>query len=196
MDWARKKASFRRRAKEALRSVEMGGRKAERPALAVTELPAFQGARTVLAFVSLGDEPPTRPLLEAVLASGKRLCLPRIVSGQSRFEAAAVGSLDELRPGVYGISEPPPSAAAVDPSELDLVIVPALAFDVSGNRLGRGGGYYDRFLAALPPHAVTVGLTFEAALWPRVPVEAHDVPVQWIVTESRTMRAQEGGARR
>ncbi len=97
-------------------------------------------------------------------------------------------TLDELEPGCMGIPEPKKSlrqesGRIVDPQNIELVLVPGLAFDASGNRLGRGAGYYDRFLARLRPSTVLIGLAFECQVFESVPVEPHDRPVDFVVTE-------------
>lgn len=95
-----------------------------------------------------------------------------------------VTSLDELAPGTLGILEPKRTEAVPLP-EIMTVLVPGLAFDIHGNRLGRGKGYYDRFLSSLPPSVLTVGLAFDEAVYDSIPHNAYDVPVNVIVTENR-----------
>ena len=98
-------------------------------------------------------------------------------------------SLDELEPGYRGIPEPKASlrrepGRIVAPEDIELAIVPGLAFDTSGNRLGRGGGFYDRFLLKLPPTATVVGLAFDCQVFESIPVEPHDRPVDFLITET------------
>ncbi len=103
--------------------------------------------------------------------------------------------LEELRPYSLGIREPKselrtdPSRQA-EPDELALILLPGLGFDLSGGRLGRGGGYYDRFLSRVPANVPRVGLAFECQLLERIPMQPHDQKVDWIVTENRTIRCQ------
>jgi 5-formyltetrahydrofolate cyclo-ligase len=87
----------------------------------------------------------------------------------------------------HGFPEPRASLPSVGPGEIDLVIVPGLAFDPRGHRLGYGAGYYDRFLAGLP-NARTVGIGFDFQLLAEIPVGTHDLPVAWVVTERRALR--------
>jgi 5-formyltetrahydrofolate cyclo-ligase len=98
-----------------------------------------------------------------------------------------LASLDQVKAGAYGIREPA-GDETIEPAELGLVVVPAVAFDRRGQRLGRGGGYYDRFLELLSPGAVTCGVTFARYVLDRVPTEPHDKPVQIIVTDSDVIR--------
>ena len=115
---------------------------------ALLQLPVWQQADTVLAFASLPDEPDTHFILQSTLAAGKRLLLPRVVN-KTAMEWAEIPVLSALAAGAYGIAEPPGTLPAADLTALGrtLALVPCLAADVHGTRLGRGGGYYDRFLA-------------------------------------------------
>ncbi len=138
-------------------------------ARALTALPAWQAAPAVLAFAALPDEPDTLPLLRAALAAGKRLYLPR-VAGKA-LETVPVRDLAALAPGAYGIREPAGPAAPLPPGALALV--PCLAMDAHGVRLGRGGGYYDRFLAGFAgPRLV---LCPAALVLPALPRAAWDI---------------------
>lgn len=138
-------------------------------------LPAWQSADTLLAFAALPDEPDTTPLLQLALAQGKRLLLPRVV-GKTAMEWVPVADLAALRPATMGILEPTgPALPTADfpTGAACLALVPCLAADRTGVRLGRGGGYYDRFLAhykgnkfLICPHA----LLFDA-----LPSERHDI---------------------
>lgn len=144
-------------------------------------LPCWQTARAVRAFVSLPDEPDTFPILRRALADGKTLLLPR-VTGPGTMDWVAIPDLSLLQRGAYGIWEPPASLpSAAQPGGLSLV--PCLAVGTDGVRLGRGGGYYDRFLA----HAKGERLLLcpSALILPGIPGEAWDVPFapQEILTE-------------
>lgn len=110
-------------------------------------LPDWQQADTVFCFVSMRDEPDTTAILQQALASGKRLCVPRCLPGdQGLMDIVEIASLNDLQPGRYGILEPCGGhVTALEPGALALI--PCLAVDRQGVRLGRGAGYYDRFLA-------------------------------------------------
>lgn len=136
---------------------------------ALTALPVWQAAPAVLCFAALPDEPDTGPALRAALEGGKRLFLPRVTDGL--METVPVQGLGALVPGAYGILEPSGPAEALPPGTLALV--PCLAMDKKGVRLGRGGGYYDRFLAAHSgPRLV---LCPAALVLPALPREAWDI---------------------
>ena len=138
----------------------------------------WKRAEGVFAFVSMWAEPDTRPLLEAALREGKRLYPPRCVP-DGEMEAVRVYSLDALRPGAYGIPEPPADAETA--GEPDLALVPCVSATRDGVRLGHGAGYYDRFL---PRHGcMTLCLCYAAMLADALPTDKHDVPMDHVVTE-------------
>ena len=143
--------------------------------------PVFRQARTVFLFASFGTEVDTFPLLGRALLSGKRVALPRTLLSEKRLVFHRIFTLGELVPGAYGIPEPPPENPVVPCEEADLVLVPGLAFDREGFRLGYGGGFYDRILRKI--RAPRVGLAFSFQLIERVPREEHDLPVDGVVTE-------------
>jgi 5-formyltetrahydrofolate cyclo-ligase len=143
----------------------------------------------VLGFASFGSEVETRAFLHRVLASGRALALPRVDRGARRLVLHWVASLDtELRPGPWGIPEPDPARCRLAaPPEIDFVLVPGVAFDPDGGRLGYGAGYYDRLLAAWPlPLPPLVAAALQIQIVPVVPVLAGDHRVDIVVTESQT----------
>lgn len=148
----------------------------------VMAMDAFARARAVLAFYPTPGEPDIRPLLEMILFSGRTLLLPR-TQGGGEMRALRVRSLGELeRRAPYGLYEPPEDT---EEGTAELAIVPGVAFDADGYRLGHGGGYYDRYLAGFA--GGTIGVCHDARVLARVPRQAHDRPVQWIVTQDRTI---------
>lgn len=146
----------------------------------VLSLETYAHAHTVFAFVGRADEIDTRPLLEAILAAGKRLCVPLCTSA-GQMECRQVTDLGALHRGAYGILEPSETAPLVEPDGIDLALVPCVTCDRHGHRLGRGGGYYDRFLARYG--GKTLLLCREALLREAVPQEPHDRPVTPVVTD-------------
>lgn len=154
----------------------------------------YRDARVLHTYIDARDkEVATRDLVRAALREGRRVVCPRALPG-GRLEHYEIGSLEDLEPGRFGLLEPPPDAArAVDPGAVGLVLVPGIAFDREGFRIGFGGGYYDRFLAVI--EAPSIGLAFALQLVDRVPREAHDVPVDAIVTEREVIdcRAERAG---
>lgn len=147
----------------------------------VLALPEYAEAQSVFCFVSMPGEIDTRPILADALRRGKHLCVPLCV-GDGIMELRRITDLTQLSPGAYGIPEPTADSPRVSPDEAELAVIPCLTCDRSGRRLGRGGGYYDRFLAAYRGAAVLV--CRERLLRAELPVEPHDRPVYWVVTEN------------
>ena len=144
-------------------------------------MPEYQAAGTVFCFVGTSREIDTRPILEAVLAAGKALCVP-LCTAPGQMELRRITALEQLSPGTYGILEPPTDAPRVSVDEVDMAILPCLTCNHLGQRLGQGGGYYDRLLSS--GHAYRCGFCFSLQLRDAVPCEEHDCSVDCIVTES------------
>ena len=146
--------------------------------------PEWTRAGRIALFAGLGDEPDTRPLFDAIQHAGKLAFFPRCRE-DGRLDMVRVGDWGELRKGRFGILEPPEKGLPEPLSGLDLILLPGVAFDPEGRRLGRGGGYYDRTLMGVGeiggPKAVGVGFAFQ--LIERVPVASHDLSVHAILTE-------------
>lgn len=140
----------------------------------------YRTAETVFCFVGTAHEIDTRPILEDILASGKALCVP-LCTDRGIMELRRVTSLEQLSPGFHGILEPPSGSPPVSPDNVDLAVLPCLTCNHLGQRLGRGGGYYDRFLAHY--RGGTVLLCRELLIREEIPVEPHDYPVPWVLTE-------------
>jgi len=174
----------------------------------IEELPVFARARTVALYNALPDELPTAAVIERwrggnygsaalypatvrhsreggnllydkSIPSGKQIVLP-CVDGEQRINSDVDGGT--MREGCFGIGEP--CGAAVDPSEIDLMIVPGVAFDRLGHRLGRGKGFYDRFLAGNSTKVYTIGVCYPFQLLEILPCEPHDQPMDMVVTAS------------
>jgi len=146
----------------------------------VAELPAVRRAGAVALFAAIQAEVDLTALAAELLSRPARVCYPRITEGRLSFHS--VGALDELHPDVWQIPTPPASAPRVPSDQLDVLVVPALAFDGRGHRLGYGRGYYDGELFAAP-RALRVGVAFELQLLDELPVHQADQPVDAIVTE-------------
>jgi 5-formyltetrahydrofolate cyclo-ligase len=147
----------------------------------VTALPEVASAAVVAAFVGVGAEPPTLPLLAAL--APRAVLLPLLLADASLGWGAYDGT---LVPGPRGLLEPRSGGRAL--AEADVVIVPGVAFDGSGGRLGRGGGSYDRALAAV--RVPVVGLAYDTEVVDAVPVEPHDARADVVVTPARVLRVR------
>ena len=150
----------------------------------VVRLTAFRRAATVCCYVALPYEVQTWDMIEEMLAQGKRVVVPFVRPRSKRLGLSEVRDpASELAPGAFGVPEPIPSARRpVRPQAVDLVLVPGIAFDRRGHRLGHGFGYFDRFLARLPKRVRTAGLAFRFQLLDRLPNAAHDHAVHTVVT--------------
>jgi 5-formyltetrahydrofolate cyclo-ligase len=148
-------------------------------------MPEWPAARTVALYAAQASEPDLRHLLAD---AGKTFCFPRVTGDGMAFHQCQ--SMDVLRPGPWKLLEPDPALCPEVPvQEIDLLLIPGLAFTRSGGRLGRGGGFYDRFLTGVHPRAVKVGICFHVQLVEDLPTEAHDHEVDWVVTETEMVRA-------
>lgn len=145
-------------------------------------LPEFKKSKGIGAFASIPGEINTFSILEGSLKTGKKLYLPKVNKDLSSFDYFPIADLKNLAPGPFGILEPTHSHAAPW-EELDLVLVPGLAFDLKGNRLGFGKGYYDRVLPNLKKSALIVGLAYSFQIVEKVPFTSDDIPMKALLTE-------------
>jgi len=150
----------------------------------VFRLTAFRRAKTVCCYVALPYEVQTWRMIEDILANGKRVVVPVTAQRTRRLWLSEVRNpAAELGRGAHGVWEPLPSARRPVPvRKVDLVLVPGVAFDRRGHRLGHGLGYFDRFLSRVPKTTPTVGLAFRFQLLDRLPVTSHDHAVQTVLT--------------
>ena len=147
-------------------------------------LPELETAQTVLLFWSMNYEVDTVPLIDTLSAEGKTVLLPRCLpKGELEIRAYRPQRLVRHR---YGMQEPDEGCAVADKTEVDLALIPALCYDSACYRMGRGGGYYDRFLKDFG--GITVGLCRETLLCDKLPRESWDCPVDFVLTEQNTYR--------
>lgn len=151
-------------------------------------LPQVAAARTILLYASMGAEPDTGTLLEKLTARGKRVALPRCLP-EGRMETRLYLPEVPLIRHRFGMLEPGEEHPLIEREEIDLILVPAQTYDVHGMRLGKGGGYYDRYLSGYSGR--TVGLCRDVLLQEKVPAEEHDLPVELVLTETRIFRRGE-----
>jgi 5-formyltetrahydrofolate cyclo-ligase len=150
------------------------------------ELDEVRVARVVLAFWPFGSEVDTAPLMDVLFERGRTVTLPRIAGGE--LEARTYVPGDPLETTSFGALEPA-DGRVVDPTTIDVVVTPAVAFDRTGRRVGYGGGFYDRLLPRLRPDALRLGIGFDLQLVPEeLPGGAFDLRVDAIVTESEVLR--------
>ena len=148
------------------------------------QTPVFKNAGTVCFYVSLPMEVNTHPMIEESLRLGKRVLVVLVDLENKELKLKEIRDLKkDLAPGILGILEPVPQTRTADVREAQCIIVPGLVFDPKGYRLGRGGGYYDRFLKTLPSQVATIGLAFSFQVLPEIPLQDHDSAVQIVLTE-------------
>jgi 5-formyltetrahydrofolate cyclo-ligase len=186
-DVREKKEAMRKILRQKMRAADPAVQRREDEAICarLLSLPEYERARTVFCFVGTKREVDTRPILRQALAAGKRLCAP-VCLGPGRMEARLLRGLDELSPGAYGILEPRENCPPLAPAEIDLAVVPCLACDRAGGRLGQGGGFYDRFMSGRRFPALA--LCRESLLVAAIPLEPWDQRVDGVVTEARLIR--------
>ncbi|HET6284224.1 MAG TPA: 5-formyltetrahydrofolate cyclo-ligase [Polyangia bacterium] len=155
-------------------------------------LPAFASANTVSGFVAIQNEIDPAAALASAQRRGAVVALPRVSDGVPRLRFHRAKSSDTLVPGPFGLAEPPASAPEVDAQDLDLMLVPGLAFDLAGRRVGFGKGYYDEVAARIKGggRGLLVGLAYDFQIVPRCPAGDGDVSVDWIVTDQRAVACE------
>ncbi|HET6575796.1 MAG TPA: 5-formyltetrahydrofolate cyclo-ligase [Fimbriiglobus sp.] len=158
-------------------------------------LPAYVAARTVMWYVDAGSEVRTRHVLPEALTGGKRIVVPYCIVETNQLELFLLEDMTELAEGAHKILEPRGDLRArpgkrVAPDELDLVMVPGVAFDPRGGRMGQGKGYYDRLLARVRADAPLAALAFECQIFPEIPVADHDVLMDTVLTEVKSYPGQ------
>ena len=149
---------------------------------------AWQEAPVVFSYLTLGKEVDTLPLIREALSQGKRVYIPVILrdeEGRSQMEASELLNLEEdLAPGTLGILEPRKESLRIrDPRDIAFLLLPGLAFDTRGGRLGYGGGYFDAFLPRLSPRCTLLAAAFSFQVVEEVPMEPHDLKIPALLTE-------------
>lgn len=183
------KAALRNQIQRILKNVSPDKRKWDSQKLCA-ELkvqPFVQSARSILFFAPLPDELDLWPALEETLAEGKIIALPCFDVENQRYLARHVTNLHvELVPGHFGIREPGPACIEMPLAGLDLVLVPGVAFDLRGYRLGRGRGFYDRWLADYA--GTKIGVAFDGQIVKTVPAAKQDVRMDFVLTPTRCVK--------
>ncbi len=175
-----------------LAALDEGERQLEDVAIlkAVLSLPEWQSAQNVFCYAPYGWEINTFPLMETALLQGKTLCLPYL-SLEGKMEAKQIVALAQLVKGRYNIYAPPKTNPTLAPEKLSLAIVPGVAFEINGLlRLGRGGGYYDRYLAETA--ALRIGVSRSCQLTEnKINMQEHDLTMDLLITKNDIYRKKE-----
>lgn len=195
-----RKREIRREVRERITSISEEARR-EYSAAAVRMLAErleWKAAQRVLGYLALKDELDLSQALKLALAAGKSVALPRFIPEEGRYCAAmlpAAESFASLSFGRFGILEPEVTAPVLPLNQLDFILVPGVAFDPGGGRLGRGKGFYDRLLAETNNSCIKCGVALEAQIVAGIPAEAHDIAMNFILTPSQWLTGKEGACR-
>ncbi len=165
---------------EAALAPEYKAKSARSIAHRLLAMPEYQEAQTVFCFGGTNREIDTRPILEDALAAGKTLCVP-LCTEPGHMESRQITDLNQLVPGRCGLLEPTADTPVIPVDAIDFAVLPCVTCNYLGQRLGHGGGYYDRFLSQY--RGGTVLLCRELLIRQEIPVEPHDYPVPWVLTE-------------
>lgn len=186
---ARAKSEMRLKSRAARRSVTHESREAACQAVAksILGLPEMEGVSSVLAYGAMPEEVDINCVVERMWERGVRVALPR-VKARRELELHWHERDRDLCTGAYGLQEPHEDAPVALPEEIDVLLVPGVAYDANCQRLGLGAGYYDTLLAGLPETTVTIGVAFDEQVVPRVPCGENDRPVDILVTPTRVIR--------
>lgn len=184
----RKKDEIRRAMRERLVTVSLEQR-AEWSKAACARLvrsPAFQNATVIMLYMPMRSEVDVLPAALEAFRLGKSICVPRVESGRTTMNAIATNTFDDesMTPDAMGVRVPK-SGNQIPDESIDLVVVPGVAFDARGARLGRGGGFYDRYLASLKRNTSTIGICFDMQFVDSIPVDRLDVCVKAVVSDRR-----------
>lgn len=186
------KAELRAKIRSILKSLTPEKRTSDSAKLCVSlkQQHSFQNAASILFFAPLPEEPDLWPLLNEVLATKKLIALPCFDSENQTYLPRRINDIHvEIMSGKFGIREPVPACVAIPLEDLDVVLVPGVAFDASGHRLGRGKGYYDRLLQNLKGRKI--GIAFDEQVVDAVPVGKNDVKVDLILTPTRCFKCHQ-----
>lgn len=170
------KSKLRALVKKRVKAISLAQKEKRATALlrAVWEYPLFKQAQNVMLFWPLPDEINTIPLVEHAHAVGKNVFLPVVVGNDLVIKPYNPAT---MQPGAFGILEP--QGESVSPAQLDLMVVPGVAFDTANNRMGRGKGFYDRLLSQCTAH--TLGVGYAEQLYLAIPTEPHDMPLNHVI---------------
>lgn len=153
----------------------------------LVEVPAFQRAGQALVYVAFGSELDTGMMRRLCRELGMAVACPRIRPAEKAMAFHLLEDDEQLVSGPYGILQPAPELPLADLGRLSVVLVPGIAFDRKGGRLGHGAGYYDRWLAGPGQGLPAIGLAFQEQVFERVPQEPHDVALDWLVTDQESV---------
>ncbi len=156
-------------------------------AICRTLLDLVDGYKTIMTYVSKRPEVETRDLIAILIERGKRVVVPIIERETRSLRLSYIKDLSVLVPSTFGVPEPIGNEVPASPTEIEVAIIPMIAFDSRGNRLGYGAGYYDRFLSQ-HSHMIRIGVAFSCQQAEHIPADSNDVKMDYIVTEKGIIR--------
>lgn len=155
----------------------------------IAQMPGYRTAQTVFAYMNFGAEFESEIFVRQALKDGKVLLLPKVNAATRELELFRIEDLDaQLAPGAYGIREPVAGCAEAHPGEAEFILLPGVAFGRGGERLGYGGGFYDKLLSRMTHRPLLAAGAFSMQIVPDIPMEIFDRRVDWLVTENETLR--------
>lgn len=181
-----KQKIFRKRS-----SLSKGGinKKSAEIKINLCSLPEFKSAKNIMVYVSFNSEVDTKAIIkELLLKKDKKVIVPYVEKNNKMLQLSELKSFDELEPKTFGILEPKKEfIRKFNPKKLDLIIIPGIAFDLNGHRIGYGYGYYDRFLKKINKNAKKIGLAYDFQIVEKIPEQTHDIPMSIVITEKRVI---------
>ncbi|MFL7797564.1 5-formyltetrahydrofolate cyclo-ligase [Clostridium chauvoei] len=153
-----------------------------------TEL--YKNSTNIFTYISYGSEVDTKELINKSLKNGKKIFVPKTIKESREMKAINITSLENLTKDKYGILEPISFDKNIDKNKLDLIIMPGSVFDSNGNRIGYGGGYYDRYLLDIYKENNKVALAYDFQVKDNLLVDEHDIKVDYIITEKRLIKVK------
>lgn len=149
----------------------------------------YKNANKIFIYVSYSSEIDTKKIINKILEEGKRVFVPRTENKTKSMEAIEITSLDDLEESRYGILEPSIDKESINPNELDLIVVPGVAFDCCGGRIGYGAGYYDRYFKKINDENLIrikkIALAYEMQILNRIPMNEFDMTIDYILSENQ-----------
>ena len=148
-------------------------------------LDLYKEAKNIFIYLSFGSEIDTKPIIDRALEEGKEVYIPKVYKVNREMKAIRLNSFNDLEENSMGILEPKDDTNCIEKENIDLIIVPGAVFDLEGNRIGYGGGYYDRFLSNIKDKRNKVVLAYDLQIVDNIKAEEHDIKVDYIITNSR-----------
>lgn len=150
----------------------------------------FKKAKNIFIYISFGTEIDTRPIIERAFKENKNIYIPKIYKNNKSMKAIKLNSFNDLKENSMGILEPIEDDEYIDKRDIDLIIVPGVVFDKEGNRIGYGGGYYDRYLSEIKLKNNKLVLAYEFQVLDYIKEENHDIKVDYILTEEKIIKIE------